>query len=55
MKKVTKQNWKAVVKDLKAKNVWVYTARGKRKRASEVDFKLFWNVKGSWELVAYVK
>ena len=33
----------------------VYTERGKRKPASEVDFTLVWNVKGKWDLVAKVK
>ena len=55
MKKITKQNWKKIVKDLKEKNAMVYTVSGKRKKAKNVNFKLHWNVNGNWEIIAYAK
>lgn len=53
--KVTPKNYKKIVKELREKNELVYTVRGKVKRASQVDFMLYKNVEGGYELVSTVK
>jgi len=53
--KVTPKNYTKIVKEIKAKNELVYTVRGKVKRASQVDFMLYKNVEGEYELAAKTK
>ena len=55
MRKVTKKNYKNIIKELKANNTKIYSVSGKRISARNARFKLRWNVKGNWELLAYVK
>ena len=52
MKKITKQNWKKIVRELIDKNAYVYTVRGKKIPAKEAKFKLEWDVKGHYDISA---
>lgn len=53
--KVTPENYKKIVKELKEKNELVYTKRGKVRPASKVNFMLYKNVEGGYTLTATVK
>lgn len=53
--KITPKNYKDIIKEWKEKNVFVYTERGKRKRASEVKFTLLRTTKGNYTIMANVK
>jgi len=52
MVKITKKNYKKIIRELKEKNAFVYTERGTKIRAKDANFRLYWNVKGYYSLAA---
>jgi len=50
--KVTKQNWKKIVKKLKEKNKMVYTRTGKKIPARKAKFQLELTVDGTYDISA---
>lgn len=55
MKKITPKNYQSIIKELKEKNVMVYTERGKRIPATKAKFTLYKTVDGGYTISAKVK
>ena len=52
MVKITKKNYKKIIRDIKEKNKFVYTERGAKIRAKDANFHLNWAIEGKYVLSA---
>jgi len=53
--KVTKRNWKKIVKRAKEKNVTVHTFKGGKVKAKNARFSLYTNPSGRYTIIAKKK